>query len=69
MVSVYGIRDIALNWFKAYLLNRKQHVVFNGANFNVRNISCGILKGSVLGQFSLTLYINEITNRERHTDI
>ena len=26
----YDIRDNMLNWFKSYLINRKQYVFFNG---------------------------------------
>ena len=47
-LSHYDVRGIALNWFKEYLSNRKQYVVVNDVNSNLRNISCGILYCAVL---------------------
>ena len=54
-LSHYGMRGIALNCFRAYLLNRKQSIMFCGVRSNLRNIGCGILQDSVIG--SLFVYI------------
>ena len=45
----YVIRDNMLNWFKSYLSNRKQYVFLNGESSAVKEITCGVLQGSVLG--------------------
>ena len=44
----YGIIDMS-NWFKSYLSNRKQYVFLNGESSEVKDITCGVPQGSVLG--------------------
>ena len=41
-LSHYGIRGIALDWFKSYLTNRYQYVEYNGVKSISRRIVCGV---------------------------
>ena len=49
----YGIRGMALQWFKSYL---------NGHASALKEISCGIPEGSVLGPLLFFIYINDLPN-------
>ena len=53
---------MAFKWINGYLENRKQFVSFDKCNSDIRNISCGVPQGSILGPKLFILYINELHN-------
>ena len=60
-----GVRGVALEWFKSYLCNRKQKVVYGEYESSLKSISTGVPQGSLLGVVLFMLQINDLNKSLR----
>ena len=68
-LSYYGIEEDELSFFKSYLSDRTQCCSINGVKSKFRSISCGVPKGSILGPLLFIIYMNDLPNTVKGTEI
>jgi hypothetical protein len=59
-LSKCGIRGIELQWFKSYLENRYQRILFNETCSEEVEISLGVPQGSAICSLLFILYISDL---------
>ena len=55
----YGVQGKVINWFRSYLIERKQFCKINGVHSKPLGVTCGIPQGSCLGPLLFIVYLND----------
>ena len=64
-----GIKGLALDWFRSYLSDRSQRVLYNNSMSDSSSVKFGVPQGSVLGPILFCLYMTPLGNIFRKSGI
>ena len=65
----YGVRGKTYNWIESFLQNRTQKVVVNDEASDYAPVLSGVPQGGILSGMFFILYINDLPQNLKHTEV
>ena len=67
-LKAYGIQSENLKWFRSYLSNRKQFVLYDDFKIEMKIVKCGVPQGSILGPLLFLFFVNDLNSSTKVLD-
>ena len=58
----YDIHGNVHDWFRSYLTDRSQFVIYDRVRSDTKQMKCGVPQGLILGPILFIIYMNDIMN-------
>ena len=68
-LKAYGIQPENLKWFRNYLSNRKQFILYDDFKTEVKIVKCRVPQGSILGPLLFLVFVNDLSNSTKVLDL
>ena len=68
-LSHCGIRGVAFDWFKSYLIDRTRYAAMNNQKSEIKTTKYGVLQGSILGHSLFLIYLNDLSRSIKNSKI
>ena len=67
-LKAYGIQSENLKWFRSYLSNRKQFILYDNFKTVLKIVKCRVPQSSILGTLLFRIFLNNLSNSTKVLD-